>query len=239
MKFSISIPSLPGLKPVKTTAAIFVSFALFMQCSFTYAGEGAEKLKAFHKSVKTFEAAFSQKVVDNNNKELQASFGKVYLSRPGKFRWDYEKPDKQVIVSDGTKIWLYDQDLEQVTIKSLEGVVGNSPARVLSDTGDLEKEYKIIEKGKKDGILWVELLPKKGESSFQFVRLGFADTLKLMAVKDSLGQVTTIEFSELKTNPELKESLFEFKPPKGVDVVTDPSLRKKAKIIIKEKTSNE
>ncbi len=198
---------------------------LFVLMPAALAATGTEMLKEFHKNVKSFEAEFRQKVVDDKNKELQAAAGKMYLQRPGKFRWDYKEPDEQVIVSNGKKIWLYDQELEQVTIKTLKGMVGSTPARILSDTGSIDKNFVITEQGKKDGVTWIELKPKEEDPQFKSVRIGFGDTLKVMQIKDNLDQVTTIEFSKLKKNPTLKASLFEFKIPEGVDVVKDPGAK--------------
>ena len=168
-------------------------------------------------------------MVDNKDKELQSAAGKMYLQRPGKFRWDYKEPDEQVIVSNGKKIWLYDQELEQVTIKTLKGMVGSTPARILSDTRSIDKNFTITEQGKKDGVTWIELKPKEEDPQFKTVRIGFTDTLKVMEIKDNLDQVTTIEFSKLKKNPTLKASLFEFKIPEGVDVVKDPAAKLQTK----------
>ncbi len=202
---------------------------LFVLMPAAFAVTGTQMLKEFHQSVKSFEAEFKQKVVDNKDKELQSAAGKMYLQRPGKFRWDYKEPDEQVIVSNGKKIWLYDQELEQVTIKTLKGMVGSTPARILSDTGSIDKNFTITEQGKKDGVTWIELKPKEEDPQFKTVRIGFTDTLKVMEIKDNLDQVTTIEFSKLKKNPTLKASLFEFKIPEGVDVVKDPAAKLQTK----------
>jgi len=207
-----------------------VGVCLLLMIQSAFAGNGIKMLKEFHKNVKSFEAEFKQKVIDEKKVELQAASGQMYLLRPGKFRWDYKEPDEQVIVSNGEKIWLYDQELEQVTIKSLKGMVGNTPARILSDSGSLEKDFNITEQGEKEGITWVELTPKEENSQFKSVRIGFTDTLKIMEIRDSLGQTTFIEFSKLKKNPTLKVSLFEFKIPKGVDIVKDPTAKLQSKV---------
>lgn len=194
------------------------------------ANEGVKKLKEFHKNVKSFQAQFEQKLFDEHSKEIQGAQGNVSLLRPGKFRWDYSKPDKQLIVSNGTKLWIYDEALAQVTVKGLERGIGQAPARVLSDSKPLESEFKLKDLGKKDGIDWVELTPKTSskqeQKEFQWVHIGFGKTLQQMKVRDNLSQTTVIIFSQLKQNVKLDPSQFVFTVPQGVDVVGDPTQRK-------------
>ena len=140
-----------------TLAVLLISFN-------SVAGEGVRKLKAFHKTVNAFEAKFDQVLKDKNHVVLQTAMGSMSLKRPGKFYWNYQKPDKQLIISNGKKIWIYDQELEQVTIKTLTKGLGKSPARVLTETAALEKEFILKDLGKKNGIDWVELKPKDAAS---------------------------------------------------------------------------
>ncbi len=203
---------------VKTTALTL----LLLSSSTLLAGTAVDKLRSFHKSVKSFQASFSQKVVDGNKKLVQSGKGKVALLRPGKFRWDYSKPDKQLVVSNGKKIWIYDEELEQVTIKNLSKAMGQTPASVLSGIGSLDKNFTLVDEGEVNGVFWVKLEPKKKDTQFKGIRLGFAKTLKEMKLTDNIGQVTTITFSDLTINPNITASLFTFKIPKGVDVVGGP-----------------
>lgn len=193
-----------------------LAFLTGMNC---LAGESTVKLKEFNKEVKSFKAEFSQVLLDENKKVLQKANGTFYLMRPGKFRWNYLKPDVQQIVSNGKKIWIYDKELEQVTIKSLKKGIGTTPARVLTESVDLEKEFKIKDLGKVSGLLWVELTPKNKDSEFLSVKIGFDKSLRKMELNDKLNQKTQIDFSKLEVNPSLKTNLFVFAIPKGVDVV--------------------
>ncbi len=181
--------------------------------------EGTKRLKQFHGKVKSFKAKFKQVLKNEHQLVLQSASGTLYLKRPGKFRWDYVKPDLQQIVSDGKKIWIYDQELEQVTIKSLAKGLGKTPARVLTGSGSLDKEFEIKDLGKKQGLFWVELKPKGSDNEFDSVRIAFGKSLKKMVLVDNLKQTTTIEFFMPSINPNIKASKFNFKIPKGVDVV--------------------
>ncbi len=199
------------MKPIFLRIVILVGFVgLF---SPVMSGQGMQKLKAFQSQIKTFEAVFHQKVVDDNKNQLQESSGKVYLLRPNKFRWDYKKPDEQYIVSNGKKIWIYNTEMKALSVKKLKGPVSNSLARILSGTQDLSKSFRILDKGKKNGVWWVELAPKSDKSSFKVVRLGFTRTLKMIETEDQLGHISTFEFTQIKTNPKLQNALFNFKVP--------------------------
>jgi chaperone LolA len=143
------------------------------------------------------------------------------MQRPGKFRWDYLSPYEQVIVADGKKLWVYDKDLEQVTVNQLDAAIGNTPALLLSGDESLELSFRIVELDKKTaGLDWVELFPKEAQSSFTSMRLAFsAHHLEYMELIDSFGQTTQIKFSNTKNNPDINANLFNFTPPKGVDVI--------------------
>ena len=209
---------------MKQISKIILMFTILLSQNI-FAGAAENKLRDFHSNVKSFKASFTQKVYDESGSTIQSGSGKVVLLRPGMFRWDYAKPDKQVVISNGKKIWIYDLELEQVTIKTLSATIGQTPARVLSDTGSLDKNFKIIDEGKKGGALWVKLVPKKKDSQFKSIKIGFVKSIKVMELIDNLGQRTRIEFANLKLNPSTKLSMFSFKVPKGVDVVGDPTAK--------------
>ncbi len=196
-----------------------LAVSLVTSASWGKEADATQLLKEFHSSVKTFEAQFAQSVRDEKGKEIQKSSGTVYLLRPGKFRWDYLAPDKQMVVSNGSKIWIYDPGLEQVTVKSLASAIGQTPARVLTESRALETEFKLNNAGSRDGLQWVNLTPKSTDGNYKSIEMGFATTLKTMIFKDNIGNVTRIEFSQTKLNPVLKHALFNFTVPKGVDVV--------------------
>ncbi|MDE2600664.1 MAG: outer membrane lipoprotein chaperone LolA [Rhodocyclaceae bacterium] len=191
---------------------------LALWCNAATAG-GIDQLKSFLAETKSAKASFSQVVAGKSGKKQESS-GSMAFSRPGKFRWSYEKPYQQLLVSDGVKLWSYDKDLEQVTIKKLGDALGNTPAAFLAGSGDLEKNFTLSEPGKVEGVEVVDAVPKDKDSTFQRVRIGFVDKLpKMMEVRDNFGQVTTLLFTGFERNPSLPAGTFTFVPPKGVDVV--------------------
>lgn len=184
------------------------------------AAGGIDQLKAFLTETKTARANFVQVVVSRSGRKPQQSAGIMAFARPGKFRWSYEKPYQQLLVSDGVRLWTYDKDLEQVTIKKLGDALGSSPVALLAGNGDLEQNFTLTEHGKVDGLEIVDAVPRDKDSSFGRVRIGFADKVpRLMEVRDSFGQVTTLMFSSFERNPTLPPAMFTFVPPKGVDVI--------------------
>lgn len=191
------------------------------------AGTATDRLQAFFKDVHTIRADFRQEVLDANQNVIQSSSGIMMLSRPGRFRWDYNKPYKQLIVSDGKRVWLYDVDLEQVTVKPVDTVLGSAPALLLSGNTPLEKNFKIVDRGQKDGQYWVELKPKQNDTGFENMLLGFGETeLEKMELNDSLGNLTRLVFSHSERNIAIENAMFTFTPPKGVDVIgeaTEPA----------------
>jgi len=180
------------------------------------------QLKSFLSSTKTLSADFKQVVLDEQGKAKQTSHGVFYLSRPGKFRWNYQKPFLQEIISNAGKIWFYDVDLEQVTIKKLDKSVGSTPALLLTGDVAIEKEFTIENQGDEDGVQWIKLIPKNKEATFKYVLIGLnKGVLSGMELNDNFGQLTRIYFSELKINAPLKDDLFTFTVPQGVDVLED------------------
>jgi outer membrane lipoprotein carrier protein len=184
------------------------------------AASGIEQLRTFLKDTHTFRAKFEQRVTDARGAEMQHGAGEVMIERPGKFRWDYAQPAGQLIVSDGRKLWVYDRDLEQVTVRPMDTGMGSTPAQLLSGAVSLEKEFDIRSRKREKGLDWVELDPKQKDANFQRVELGFADgELRAMDLFDNFGQVTTLRFTQVDLNPALDPSLFRFEPPPGVDVI--------------------
>lgn len=196
--------------------------AMFWSTS-VLAGEGLALLKQFHREVNSLQADFVQTVTASQKKAVQDSSGTVILKRPDQFRWEYTKPFPQTIVSDGKTIWLYDSELEQVTIKKVEKALGNAPSRVLSGKRPLEQDFTISEPNRKDGYEWVELVPRKQDTDFQVILVGFKDRkLSMLELKDNLGQVTRIHFRNTIINPSIQQKRFHFSIPPNVEVVGEP-----------------
>lgn len=182
---------------------------------------GRESLDAFTRGLKGLDGQFTQDVFDSKGKRKESASGRVALSTPRQFRWEYVKPYPQLIVADGAKVWVYDPDLKQVTVRPQGVEEQNSPLAALIDPNKLDRDFIVREGGREGGLDWLELLPKQAENStFQSARLGFdAKGLARMRIIDGLGQRTDIGFSGWKRNPAFAASTFRFSPPKGVDIV--------------------
>ena len=181
---------------------------------------GVERLKAFIAGAKTAEADFTQTVADKSGRVSQQASGKMAFARPGKFRWDYNAPYEQVIVGDGVKLWLYDVDLEQVTVKSLGDVIAGTPAALLAGDNAIEKYFVLKDAGVADGLEWLEATPKSKDTTFERIRMGFkGDVLVQMELFDFFGQRTTLKLSRFVRNPSIPASRFTFTPPKGADIL--------------------
>jgi outer membrane lipoprotein carrier protein len=193
-----------------------------MLAPVAHAAGSIEKLKAFTQQTQSARASFTQIVRDKDGATAQTANGKLTFARPGKFRWEYEKPYQQTIVGDGQKLWVYDKDLNQVTVKNLSGALGSSPAALLAGSNDIEQYYNLDAKGSSGGLDWLEAYPRDEESMFSKVRMGFkGNTLDTMELYDHMGQVTVIRFARLERNPKLAANLFTFIPPAGADVIED------------------
>jgi len=196
-------------------------FALACLAIAQVAHAGAiDKLHRFLESTKTMRANFAQIVVAKNGKKPQQSVGVMMFSRPGKFRWQIERPYSQVLVGDGEKVWIYDPDLRQVTVKKVDAALGSTPAALLVGGNALEKNFTLSEAGERDDLEWLEAIPKSPDSGFEKLLLGFSgNDLKAMDLFDNFGQTTSLLFSHLEQNPQLAPALFHFTPPAGVDVL--------------------
>jgi outer membrane lipoprotein carrier protein len=180
------------------------------------------ELKAFLSATRTLTADFKQVLINEAGDPVQTSYGMFYLQRPGKFRWDYKKPIQQQIVSNSGKVWFYDPDLEQVTVKKLDQSLGSTPALLLSGEVSLEENFTMEQQGEDEGLLWVKLVPKNEESGFKYVLIGLSNgSLGGMELSDNFGQLTRIYFSNVSINREIKQDLFQFNAPKGADVFSE------------------
>ena len=181
-----------------------------------------DSLKGFLRETRTARAQFKQIVLDRKLATVQEASGTMQFARPGKFRWVYDKPYEQLIVGDGAKLWIYDADLKQVTVKPLDQAIGASPAALLAGSNEIERDFVLKDLGRRGTLEWLEATPRSAESSFESVRLGFSgDTLDVMELRDRFGQTTVIRFSNVERNPKLAPELFHFTPPKGADVIGD------------------
>jgi chaperone LolA len=187
------------------------------------AGAGSiEKLKAFISETRSAKANFTQSVRDAEGKKTQSASGTLQFSRPGRFRWTYDKPFQQLIVGDGEKLWVYDKELNQVTERKLDSALGSSPAALLAGDNEIERIYNLNAIGIKKGLDWLEATPINEDNLFAKVRMGFnKNTLETMELHDHFGQITVIQLSRLERNPKFSADHFTFTPPKGADVVSE------------------
>jgi chaperone LolA len=195
------------------------------------AGEATDRLNRFFANVQSMQAHFVQSVASQPalasqqiSNKLERSEGLLRILRPGRFRWDYQKPYEQEIVADGKRLWVFDIEMDQVIVKPLDLVLGNTPAILLSGNASLTDRFIIDELPdvKEEGLSWLSLKPKEAEASYEKVWLGFnAKTLVAMDLVDGFGQKTQLRFTELQLNPRIDPKVFDFTPPPGVDVIGD------------------
>lgn len=180
------------------------------------------QMQHFLSEVHSLKADFTQVVMDPNLHKVKQSEGTLLIKRPNRFRWDYAAPNKELIVADGERVWMYDVELQQVTVKPLDGTLAASPAVLLSGSNDVGRNFKVLDLGSKDGLEWVGLKPKVKDTDFEDVKLGFKHgVVAVMELKDALGNLTRITFNHVVRNVTLSDDQFRFTPPPGADVIGD------------------
>jgi outer membrane lipoprotein carrier protein len=195
----------------------------FLIAGVAHAADSARhRMDAFSTGLQAVSATFAQSVTDANGHRGDESKGTFQLQAPRQFRWETTAPYQQTIVADGQKVWVYEPDLEQVSVRSQTNEEAHSPLTVLTDISQLDSQFTTTESGSRDGLQWLKLTSKAPDPQFEYAELGFdAQSLQRMLFKDQLGNTTEIRFSDWKRNPVIGASTFRFVPPKGVDVVGD------------------
>lgn len=206
-------------------AARVAAFAAILIGTSTATAHAAalDQFKSFVASTKSAKGEFSQKLVKANPsgeaKVSNESTGTFLFARPGKFIWKYEKPYEQLLQADGEKLYIYDKDLNQVTVRALGNALGSSPAAILFGSNDLEKNFTLKDAGIKDGLEWLEATPKAKDTTFERIGIGMRDGVpQMMELRDSFGQVSLLNFDKFEKNPPMPSGNFRFIPPKGADV---------------------
>lgn len=199
---------------------VLIAVAAFAGSAFAGARDSLDR---FTSDLRGLEGRFTQQVYDPNGRVRESSSGHVALSAPRLFRWEYETPYPQLIIADGSRVWVYDPDLEQVTVRPQGEEEQSSPLAALIDPSRLDRDFQVQDAGTRDGLAWLTIAPREtSDAGFQNARLGFeGDALARMEVLDALGQRTTIEFSGWRRNPSFAADTFSYSPPEGVDVVGD------------------
>lgn len=201
-----------------------VAIALVAMTPVVGQAAALDQFKSFVSTTKSAKGEFTQRLVKEDNGKNGAkistpSTGSFSFARPGKFIWKYEKPYEQLLQADGDKLYIYDKDLNQVTVRSLGDALGSSPAAILFGSNDLEKNFTLKEAGTKGGIEWLEAIPKSKDTTFEQIGIGFRDGVPhAMELRDSFGQVSLLSFTRFEKNPPLPEGHFQFTIPEGADV---------------------
>ncbi len=205
---------LPGLR-----AALV---AILLLAGLPAQATSVERFQAFMRTTPSAQADFEQKVYDRNRKLVQTATGTFTFQRPGRFRWTYAKPYAQLIVGDGEKVWIWDEDLNQVTVKRLARAIGSTPAALLAGAADIAEAFLLEDLGARDGLEWLEAKPRNRDSGFERIRLGLGvGGVEAMELVDPFGQTTLLRFTNIQRNPKLDPGAFRFVPPKGADVLGD------------------
>lgn len=179
-------------------------------------------VQRYFQSLQSLRADFIQRVYDERGQVTQTSSGRMLMRKPGKFRWDYRTPAEQIIVADGERLWTYDVDLAQVTVRKLDQALGSTPLALLSGVAPIEDTFTVGGVRRQDGLDWYELTPKQPQPEFRLLRVAFKGGLLVsLELEDSFGQRTRLDFQKLERNPTVDPALMKFVPPAGVDVVGD------------------
>lgn len=183
-------------------------------------GPARTQLERFSDGLETLHALFEQRVISNDGTVEDGSSGQVWLRRPQLFRWEYGGEFPEVVVADGKNLWIYDEALEQVTVKDQSQTAVNSPLTLLTDLGKLDEQFEVREVGDVDGLQLLELRSRNTESEFERILLGLSeDSLQMMVMEDAFGLRTEVQFQQVKRNPEIDSGLFTFQPPESADVI--------------------
>lgn len=210
-------PSSPPAAALRLLLACALALPAFAHAS------ALEQFKSFIASTKSAKGEFTQRLIKtdaaSSAKVSNPSTGTFQFARPGKFIWTYQKPYEQLLQADGEKLYIYDKDLNQVTIKKLGNVLGSSPAAILFGSNDLEKNFVLKEAGTKGGLEWLDAVPKTKDSTFEHIGIGLRNGVpEAMELRDSFGQISLLSFSKFEKNPALAADQFKFVTPKGADV---------------------
>lgn len=204
----------------KTFAGALLGCLLVLSGAGGALASAQSEVEKYLTGLATWSADFTQTIDDGHGQVLRSAAGKLYLQKPGKFRWDYSQPSEQLILADGKQIWFYDKDLQQANVRNMDASLANTPAVLLSGGGSLSNQFDVTALPPSDGLEWYQLIPKHADTDFQLVRIGFRKgELASMFLADKLNQVTQLTFSNPKRNAKFAPDLFSFVPPAGVDVI--------------------
>jgi outer membrane lipoprotein carrier protein len=185
-------------------------------------GFAADLIADYFSGLNTFQSSFTQTVTDSNGERLQEAQGRVWMQRPGRFRWDYETPYRQLIVADGEHLWTYDEDLEQATVEPVDEALSSTPAMLMSGFKPLDEVMSWVETGSRDGKTWYRLDPRQQDTAVEEVQIAFdAGQLAIIEVRDGFGNHTRIGFSDITRNQSIDPDRFRIQLPPGTDIIGD------------------
>ncbi len=194
--------------------------AILVLCAPLAHATALERFESFLHDTRSARAEFEQRVYDRDGKLVQKSSGSFEFRRPGRFRWTYAAPTPQLIVGDGKDVWIYDRDLDQVTVRRMAKALGSTPAALLAGSAEVERAFEFSEAGARDGLEWLDAKPRDSDAGFGLIRLGLGPKgVEAMELSDHFGQTTRLRFHDIVLNPELDPAAFRFTPPKGADVL--------------------
>jgi len=200
----------------------FILMSVLSFFSVAAQATATQDLQRFFNQVQRYSARFDQVTLDEAMNPIQESSGSLWIERPGKFRWNYTVPYEQHIVGDGKQVWVYDVELKQAAVRRMEGALGATPAILLSGKGVLDGVFVIKDLGRQGQLDWVELTPKKNDGGFEKIRLGFEKgKIRTLEMIDGFGQTTRVTLRDAQENAKISADKFIFKPPAGVDVITE------------------
>ena len=207
---------------MRAPGLVALAALLFSFVASTAGAATLERLRTFVRDTQTARAQFTQTVADKSGRVTQNANGTFLLQRPGKFRWSVEKPYKQLLVGDGQRVWIFDEDLNQVIVRKLGDALGATPAALLSGDQEVERAFAWKDLPMADGLEWLSATPLTKETTFTEIRLGFdVKGLAALELYDAFGQKSVVRFTAFERNPKLAPDLFQFTPPKGADVIGD------------------
>lgn len=191
----------------------------------TAPGTGLERLQQFLERVQALRAQFTQEVVDANQQVVETATGRLVLKRPGRFRWDYESPYERLVLADGERLWLYEADLQQVTVRPLADGLGETPAALLTGGRGILERFEVVSTWSGEELAWIRLKPRSTDSDFEAVAIGFSGSTPVrLEIDDRLGQKTRVQLTGIDINPRIGDDAFRFQVPAGIDVIREGEL---------------
>jgi outer membrane lipoprotein carrier protein len=201
-------------------AALLAAFCCTGMAAAETSDAGLKRLQHFMDRVQTLRANFRQDIRDGRQELVESSSGEFLFSRPGRFRWNYQQPYLRTVVADGQRLWLYEADLDQVTVRPLSAGLGETPAALLTGDKAILERFEYVSSWSGDRVQWVRLRPRSADADFESVAIAFDGERPVqLELQDRLGQQTRLVFSDVRLNDKLADDAFRFEVPEGVDVI--------------------